>query len=48
MLRELFEQKRITKIHYINTNKQIANSLTKKGASTKELLNMLEKGVISI
>lgn len=48
MLRELFEQKRITKIHHINTNKQIANSLTKKGASTKELLNMLEKGVISI
>ena len=30
MLRELFEQKRITKIHHINTKKQIANSLKKK------------------
>ena len=48
MLRELFEQKHITKIHHINTNKQIANSLTKKDPSTKELLNMLEKGVITI
>ena len=48
MFLELYEQKRITKIQHINTNKQIANSLTKKGASTKELLNMLEKGVISI
>ena len=48
MLRELFERKIIKQIHHISTNKQIANALTKKGASTKGLLDMLQKGIIAL
>ena len=44
MLRELFEQKRITKIHRINTNKQIANSLTKKGSINERVTEYVRKG----
>ena len=48
MLREMFEQKLITNIRNISTKNQLANALTKKGASTKELLDLLQKGVINI
>ena len=48
MLREMFEWKIITNIHNITTKNQLANALTKKGASTKELLDLLQKGVINI
>ena len=48
MLREMFEWKIITNVHNITTKNQLANALTKKGASTKELLDLLQKGVINI
>ena len=44
----MFEQKNITNIHNISTKNQLANALTKKGASTKELLDLLREGVINI
>ena len=46
MLREMFERKIITNIH--NISNQLANALTKKGATTKELFDLLQKGVINI
>ena len=48
MLREIFERKIITNIHNISTKTQLANALTKRGVSTKELLELLQKGVINI
>ena len=48
ILRELLNSKRITKLHCINTKIQLANALTKKGASTKELLYVLENGIIEL
>ena len=43
----MFEQKSVTNI-YNSTRTQLANALTKKGASTKELLDLLQKGIINI
>ena len=49
LLREMFERKIITNIHNISAKNQLAsNALTKKVASTKELLDLLRKGVINI
>ena len=48
MLREMFEQKSITNIYNNSTRTQLANALTKKGASTKELFDLLQKGIINI
>ena len=48
ILKEMFEQKIITNIHNISTKNQLANALTKKGTSTKELLDLLQGGVINI
>ena len=48
MLREMFEQKIITNIHNINTKTQLANALAKKGASIKELLDLLLNDVINM
>ena len=44
----MFERKITTNIHNISTKTQLANALTKKGASTKEVLDLLQKGVINI
>ena len=46
MLREMFERKIITNVH--NISNQLANALTKKGATTKELLDLLQKSVINM
>ena len=48
MLREMFEQKSITNTYNNSTRTQLANALAKKGASTKELLDLLQKGIINI
>ena len=48
ILKEMFEQKIITNIHNISTKNQLANALTKKDTSTKELLDLLQGGVINI
>ena len=48
MLRELFEQNKYTNTPNVNTKLQIANALTKNGASTKVLLDIIQKGVFSI
>ena len=42
------EQKSVTNIYNNSTRTQLANALTKKGASTKELLDLLQKGIINI
>ena len=44
----MFEQKIITNIHNISTKNQLVNALTKKGASAKELLDLLQNCVINI
>ena len=44
----MFEQKSITNIYNNSTRTQLANALTKKGASTKELFDLLQKGIINI
>ena len=45
LLKEFIVNRFITKIHYVPCQNQLANVLTKKGASSKELLNTLSKGV---
>ena len=37
-----------TKLHCKDSKSQLANALTKKGASIKELLDTIRKGVIPI
>ena len=44
----MFEQKSITNTYNNSTRTQLANALAKKGASTKELLDLLQKGIINI
>ena len=44
----MFEQKSITNIYNNSTRTQLANALNKKGASTKELFDLLQKGIINI
>ena len=46
MLREMLDLKIITKLHCIDSKSQLANTLTKKGASSKELLDTLRTGVL--
>ena len=48
ILREMFEQKIITNNQNISTKTQLVNALIKKGVSTKELPDLLQKGVINI
>ena len=48
LLREMMDLKIITKLHCIDSQSQLANVLTKKGASTKELLDTIRKGVTPI
>ena len=43
LLKEFIDNKSITKIHYVPSQNQIANVLTKKGASSKELLDSYTK-----
>ena len=38
----------ITKLHCKDSKSQLANALTKKGASINELLDTIRKGVIPI
>ena len=40
-IREYLQRKEITKVRWINTKDKLANSLTKAGASTTRLLNIL-------
>ena len=40
------QQKKITKIHHVPTREKLANVLTKKGASQKDLLKVLQSGFI--
>ena len=46
-LGEVFERKIIKNIHNTSTKTNLANALTKKGASTKEILDLLQNGVIN-
>ena len=46
LLKEFIDNRLITKIHYVPSQNQLANVLTKKGASSKELLNTLSKRVL--
>ena len=48
MLREMIDLKIITKVHCIDSKSQLANALTKRGASTKDLLDTLRKGILPI
>ena len=49
MLRQHLELKIVSKLHCIDTRCQLANALTKKGASSKEHLhNILQKGILPI
>ena len=48
LLIEMMDLKIITKLHCIDSKSQLANALTKKVASTKELLDTIRKGVIPI
>ena len=43
ILQELLELKIVNKLHCIDTRFQLANALTKKGASSKKLLHVLKK-----
>ena len=46
LLKEFMDNRLIMKIHYAPSQNQLANVLTKKGASSKELLNTLCKRLI--
>ena len=46
LLKEFIDNKSGTKIHYVPSQNQLANVLTKKGASSKELLKTLSKGFL--
>ena len=46
MLKEFIDNKSVAKINYFPSQNQLANVLAKKGASSKELLNTLSKGVL--
>ena len=48
LLKEFIDNKSITKIHYVPSQNQLANVLTKKGASSKELLDTLYKAVLPL
>ena len=45
-IKENLEKKIITKIHHVPTGEQLANVLTKKGASQKELSKVFQSGFI--
>ena len=45
-IKENLEKKIISKIHHVPTGEQLANILTKKGASQKELLKVFQSGII--
>ena len=45
-IKELLETKQITSVNWCDTDKQLADSLTKKGASPKILRNTLESGLL--
>lgn len=44
ILNEMLEKKEIKKIKWVNSNNQLANSLTKRGASFDLLINVLFTG----
>ena len=44
ILHEMLEKKEIKKIKWVNSNNQLANSLTKRGASFDLLINVLFTG----
>ena len=45
-IKKNLEKKIISKIHHVPTREQLANILTKKGASQKELLKVFQSGFI--
>ena len=45
-IKELLETKQITPVNWCDTDKQLPDSLTKKGASPKVLRNTLESGLL--
>ena len=48
ILQELLELKIVSKLHCIDTRCQSVNALTKNCASFKELLCILQKGILPI
>ena len=46
LLKEFIDNKSVTKIHYVPSQNQLANVLTKRTALSRELLNTLSKGVL--
>ena len=48
MLQELLELKIVSKLHCVDTRRESANALTKNSASFKELLCILQKGILPI
>ena len=46
LLKEFIDNKSVTKIHYVPSQNQLANVLTKGTALSRELLNTLSKGVL--
>ena len=46
MIKEAIEGKDI-QVHWVDTSKQLANCLTKQGASSKELISVLNTGCLS-
>ena len=43
-IKQMKERHEISSVRWITSDKQLANCLTKRGASTKELLSVLENG----
>ena len=46
LLKEFIDKRSITNIHYVPGQNQLANVLTKKGASSKEFFNTLSNRVL--
>ena len=48
LLQEMIQRKEITNINWVEKGKQLADSLTKLGASSAKLLEVIEKGDLSV
>ena len=47
-IKENIDSKIVSKVHLVSSRNQLANVLTKKGASPIELLNVIKSGIIHI
>ena len=47
MLKEMILRKKIQKVHWVDTKRQVADVLTKRGASPRKIIEILQEGQLT-